>query len=133
MALRHFLKGAFFVGLGAASACGGGGGTSPSPINIPTISIVGRNGTQAFSPNPAMFGGQQVTFKNNDSVSHRITLNDGSVDTGDIAPGATSRAVTMPATGTNYHCSIHLGMIGSVSAASGAPPPACEGVYCAGY
>jgi hypothetical protein len=59
-----------------------------------------------------------------------VLLNDGTVDTGDIAPGATSRVVTMPGTGTNYHCTIHPDMIGSVSASSGAAPPPCEGVYC---
>jgi plastocyanin len=72
-------------------------------------------------------------FKNNDSASHRIVLNDGSVDTGDIAPGATSRVVTMPASGTNYHCSVHPGMIGGVSAQTGATPPPCTGDYCSGY
>ncbi len=130
---------AFVLVLATMSACGGGGGgststpTTPSASNTPTINIVGQNGTQAFSPNPSSFGGQQVVFKNNDSVVHHVVLNDGSVDTGDIAPGATSRVVTMPAGGTNYHCSIHLGMIGSVSAATGAPPPPCEGSYCTGY
>jgi len=134
---RVLLKAAAFVSVTAASACGSSGGstaTTPSAAaSSLTITIQGQNGTQAFSPNPATFGGQSVVFKNNDSVVHRVVLNDGSVDTGDIAPGATSRAVTMPANGTNYHCSIHAGMIGSVSAASGAPPPACEGIYCTPY
>jgi plastocyanin len=58
--------------------CGGGS----SAI---TIAIDGPNGTQAFSPNHAAFGGQAVVFKNNDSVTHRVVLNDGSIDTGDIA------------------------------------------------
>jgi plastocyanin len=120
----------------AASACGGGGSTATTPSAAPsllTITIQGQNGTQAFAPNPASFGGQSVVFKNNDSVTHHVVLNDGSVDTGDIPPGGTSRAVTMPAGGTNYHCSLHLGMIGSVAAASGAAPPTCEGPYCSAY
>ena len=123
------------VGFAAVSGCGGGSSmpTTPSPTTTPTINIVGQNGAQAFSPNPASFGGQQVVFKNNDSASHRIVLNDGSVDTGDMAPGATSRVVTMPSSGTNYHCSVHPGMIGSVTAATGAPPPPCMGDYCSGY
>jgi plastocyanin len=116
--------------------CGGGGSTpsSPSttPTPTPTITIVGQNGAQAFSPNPASFGGQTVVFRNNDSVVHRVVLNDGSVDTGDIAPGATSRAVAMPGSGTNYHCQLHPGMIGAVSSGSGPPPP-CTGIYCEGY
>ena len=105
----------------------------PYPVaDVPVFEITPQNGTQAFSPNPAALAGQMVAFKNNDSVMHRVVLNDGSVDTGDIAPGATSRAVLMPASGTNYHCSIHPGMIGAVSGGSG-PPPACTGLYCDPY
>jgi plastocyanin len=136
MQLRLLTASAFTVGLAAVFGCGGGGGSTAAPsttnTNTPTITIVGQNGTQAFTPNPASFGGQQVVFKNNDSVTHHIVLNDGSVDTGDIAPGATSRAVAMPAAGANYHCSIHAGMIGSTAAGGAAPPP-CEGIYCSPY
>ena len=106
---------------------------STSGTNPTTITIVGQNGTQAFSPNPAGFGGQMVVFKNNDSVTHRVVLNDGSVDTGDIAPGATSRAVAMPGAGTNYHCQLHPGMVGSISGSTGGAPPACTGLYCDPY
>ena len=116
-------------------SCGGDSSTpsSPSTPAVPTtITIVGQNGTQAFSPNPANFGGQMVVFRNNDSIVHRVVLNDGSVDTGDIAPGATSRAVAMPGGGTNYHCQLHPGMIGAVSGSSGGPPP-CSGAYCDPY
>lgn len=125
-----------FVGLVTATACGGGdkssSPTSPSPSTA-TININGQNGAQAFSPNPAGFGGQMVVFKNNDSVMHRVVLNDGSGDTLDIPPGATSRAVQMPGGGTNYHCTVHPGMIGAVSASSGSAPPPCQGDYCSGY
>ena len=106
--------------------------SAPAPTPTTTITIVGQNGAQAFSPNPASFGGQMVVFRNNDSVTHRVVLNDGSIDTGDIAPGATSRAVAMPGSGTNYHCQLHPGMIGAVSSAAGPPPP-CTGIYCEGY
>src|SRR5580765_8918124 len=131
---------ALVVGLAAASACGSSGSssntTAPSSAGTPatpTITIVGQNGTQAFTPNPAAFGGQQVVFKNNDTVTHRVVLNDGSVDTGDIPPGGTSRTVAMPSAGTNYHCAIHPGMIGSASAGAGTAPPTCEGPYCNAY
>jgi plastocyanin len=120
-----------------SAACGGGSsgaGSSPSPQPAaPIINIVGQNGTQAFSPNPALFGGQMVTFRNTHNVPHRVVLNDGTVDTGDIAPGATSRAVQMPNGGTNYHCSLHPGMIGAVSSSAGTPAPPCEGTYCDPY
>ena len=133
---------ALMVGLAAVCGCSSSGSgsssntTAPSPAgttSTPTITIVGQNGSQAFTPNPAAFGGQQVVFKNNDAVAHHVVLNDGSVDTGDIAPGATSRAVTMPSSGTNYHCSIHPGMIGGVAAVSGDAVPPCTGPYCSGY
>lgn len=118
--------------------CGGGysspAPTSPSPSpsdpGAITISITRQNGAQSFSPNPATAGGQLVVFRNNDSIVHRVVLNDGTLDTGDIAPGSTSRSLLMPTTGTNYHCSLHPTMIGSVSPASGGTPPPCEGVYC---
>jgi plastocyanin len=114
------------------SGCGGGGGspsTASTPPNAVTIVVTGDNGSQSFSPNPASAGGQMVAFRNSDGVVHRVILNDGSIDTGDIAPGATSRAVLMPRAGTNYHCAIHPGMIGAVNAESGPPPP-CVGTYC---
>jgi len=116
----------------AVSACGGDSSTptTPSPSTPFTITVTRQNGAQSFSPNPALAGGQTVVFRNADSVVHRVILNDNSIDTGDIAPGATSRSLTMPANGTNYHCSLHPDMVGAVNAATGGLPPPCEGIYC---
>lgn len=112
------------------AACGGGGSSPSGPTpGALTITITRQSGSQSFSPNPASAGGQTVVFRNADSVVHRVRLNDGSVDTGDIAPGASSTPVQMPADGTNYHCSVHPDMIGAVSGTAGGPPP-CEGPYC---
>ena len=124
------------VVLTTVAACGGGSSapTSPSPSpsgNTFTITVTQQNGAQSFSPNPASVGGQMVVFRNADSIVHRVVLNDGSVDTGDIAPGATSRAVQMPGGGANYHCSLHPAMVGAVNPVAGGPPPVCEGIYCA--
>jgi plastocyanin len=135
MTRSGFMKGALLMAAAAVAACGSSSPSSPSSANSnsPTIAIVGQNGTQSFTPNPSSFGGQQIVFKNNDAVTHHIVLNDGSADTGDIAPGATSRTLAIPAAGTNYHCSIHPGMVGAVNAASGAAAPPCEGPYCGSY
>ena len=112
------------------AACGGGGSSPSGPTpGALTITITRQNGSQSFSPNPVSAGGQTVVFRNADSVVHRVRLNEGSVDTGDIAPGASSTPVQMPADGTNYHCSVHPDMIGAVSGTAGGPPP-CEGPYC---
>ena len=123
---------AIVAGLGASS-CGGGSSSPSSPVepNVVTITITRQDGAQSFSPNPASAGGQMVAFRNTDSIVHRVQLNDVSIDTGNLAPGATSTAVLMPSNGTNYHCTVHPDMIGAVSGIAGGPPP-CEGPYCAG-
>jgi plastocyanin len=128
--MRKFL--AILVGAVVLAGCSGGSGTTSPSAGTPTISISGQS-APFFSPNPASFGGQMVVFKNNDSVIHHVVLNDGSVDTGEIAPGATSRIVQMPGSGTNYHCAIHPGMIGAVAPSAGGSAPPCEGQYCTGY
>jgi len=129
-------RGGFLSLVLACSGCGGGYGGDPGGVTsptaaTPTINIVGDRGAQSFSPNPGS-GGQDnvVIWRNNDSVTHRIVLNDSAVDTGDLAPGASSRAIQLPAGGGNYHCSIHPGMVGAVRPSGGGAPPPCTGVYC---
>jgi plastocyanin len=124
----------------ASAGCGGGDSDSPTTPTGPspggaassvTISIVATSGTQSYNPNPAVqTQGATVAWRNSDGVVHRIVANDGSFDTGDIAPGATSRALTVAATGVNYHCSLHPAMIGAIGSAQGDPPPPCSGQYC---
>src|SRR5262245_37246160 len=92
-----------------ALGCGGGGysgnpagGPSPPVTGAATISIVGQRGAQSFTPNPGTGGNDQTfVWRNNDSVTHRIVVNDTPLDTGDIAPGATSRSIQLPANGAN--------------------------------
>lgn len=126
---------AFAVALAIATtawACGGSddpGPTGPSPGG-PTITIVADRASQSFSPNPATVAqGATFSWRNNDSVVHRIVMNDGSLDTGNIAPGASSPNLTLATNGGNYHCTIHPTMVGSINSSSGAPPP-CTGLYC---
>jgi plastocyanin len=80
-----------------------------------TINVVGVSGAQSFSPNPATLpAGQVVVWNNIDSITHRVVLNDGSLDTGNIAPGASSRPMSINTGGGPYHCSIHPSMVGSL-------------------
>jgi len=70
-------------------------GSSAAPAGALTISIGGINGSMSFSPNPASVpAGQIVVWHNVDGVSHRVVLNDGSVDTGNLDPGASSRRIS---------------------------------------
>jgi plastocyanin len=91
---------------------------------------MGDRGAQSFSPNPASVSqGNMMVFRNTDSVVHHIVMNDGSLDSGDIAPGAFSPALRLGTDGANYHCTIHPTMVGSINKATGEPPP-CTGLYC---
>jgi plastocyanin len=121
------------------AGCGGGGSsssTAPTPTPTPTptpsgtISIVGEQGNRSFNPSPASPASNgTMAFKNTDQQTHHIVANDGSWDTGNLAPGSTSAAVAIPAGGSNYHCLIHPSMVGVVNASAGTTPP-CTGQYC---
>ena len=120
---------------GSGYSSGSGNPTNPTPPasgpGVVTINVVAINGAQSFSPNPATVpSGQMVVWHNIDTITHRVVLNDRSVDTGDLAPGASSPTMTLGGTsGGQYHCSIHPVMIGSINQNTQAAPP-CEGVYC---
>lgn len=126
----------------AVANCGGGGGSPTGPSNPPpagnpgtvTVTITGQGGRLAFFPNPAtVAAGQMVVFKNNDVVGHRVSLDDLSVQTPEIAPGATSAPVAMGLSGSKtYHCIIHPGMVGGFNGAEADPPPNCNVAYCGG-
>ena len=95
------------------SACGKSSPAAPSS-NAMVITVVRQNGAQSFSPNPASAGGKVVVFKNADTITHRVVLNDGTIDTGNIAPGAFSAPMTLGPPGP-YHCSIHPNMVGTIA------------------
>jgi plastocyanin len=91
-----------------------------------TINVVGINGAQSFSPNPATLpAGQTVVWRNIDSITHRVRLNDGSFDTGNLNPGASSQPMTInvPSGGDPYFCSIHPSMVGTLVTPAPATTP----------
>src|SRR5260221_12284121 len=111
-------------GCGSNSYNSGNSGNPIAPTSstsgVVTINVVAINGAQSFSPNPASLPvGQMVVWHNVDSITHHVVLNDGSVDTGDLAPGASSRPMMIGS--GQYHCAIHPVMVGSVNQDT-APP-----------
>lgn len=103
--------------------CGAYGSPSGSNSGYPsaptsgaiTINIVAINGDMSFVPNPATIPpGQTVVWHNVDLFTHRVVLNDGSIDTGNLDPGTYSSAMTLNAVG-GYHCSIHPVMVGTLA------------------
>jgi plastocyanin len=98
---------------------------------VVTINVVAVNGAQSFSPNPASLpAGQMIVWHNVDSITHRVVLNDRSVDTGNLAPGTSSQPMAIAAAGGPYHCSIHPEMVGSVNQDTSNMPAPCQGAYC---
>lgn len=107
--------------LALAAACHNSSSSSPTeppPPAATTITILGENGSSSFAPNPATAtAGKTIEWKNNDVNTHRIVSNTAGVfDTGDIAAGATSKAVTVSQPGSYpYHCSLHTSMTGTLN------------------
>jgi len=121
----RIMRGIFFAAGVAAltvgvAGCGGYGSSSPTgpgnplPADAITINVVRENGNQSFSPNPATVpAGKTVVWHNVDTTTHRVVLNDGQLDTGNLSPGAFSAPMTLGAPGP-YHCSIHPDMVGTL-------------------
>ena len=88
---------------------GGGGGADV------TITIVGMNGANSFSPSPDTVNvGQTVAWHNGDATTHTATATVG-FNTGNISGGSTSAPIMMNTAGTfPYHCSIHPTMTGTL-------------------
>jgi plastocyanin len=86
--------------------------TASNPI---TVDVLGINGARSFSPNPAALpDGQMVVWHNLDIYTHHIVLDDHSVDTGDLRPGASSALIPLGTAGP-YHCTIHPEMVGTIT------------------
>jgi plastocyanin len=128
------------IGLGASgcssSGYGNGSATTPSgpstatTASIVTVNVVAIRGAQSFSPNPATLpASAQVVWHNIDTITHRVVLNNGSVDTGNLAPGASSQPMIISASGAAYHCSIHPEMIGSINQDTSQQPTPTTGGY----
>lgn len=81
-----------------------------------TISIVGSVGSGAFNPNPiTIASGDSVAWANNDFATHHIVLDNGTYDSGDIGPGASSPATSALTASATYHCTIHPSMTGTIT------------------
>ena len=118
----------------AAWGCSGNSSTSASPsaptpsntapTGAATVTIMGQRNEQSFSPNPAPINqGSLVVWRNSDNTVHRIVMNDGSFDSGDLGPGATSSAMRLSSSGGQYHCTVHpTTMFGSINVATAGDP-----------
>jgi len=117
MSIRLIIVCSAFI---ASAACSSSSSpTTPSNTSGTPVSIVSGASTlttTAYSPNPVVLAvGGTATWKNNDTVTHTATAGDGTWDSGSIAPGA-SFSRTFPTAGSfPYKCTIHPGMVGTVT------------------
>src|SRR4051794_3592499 len=87
----------------------GGGGNTRKKNHPPALKK-----RAAGTPNPATLpAGKTVVWHNVDTTIHRVVLNNGQLDTGNLSPGAFSAPMTLGAPGP-YHCSIHPDMVGTL-------------------
>jgi plastocyanin len=113
--------------LAAASACANGySGAAPSPAPAPAPSGGGTPvsiplgastlGNRAFAPDQVDIAvGGTVTWSNTDTVAHTTTADQGSWDSGSVAPGGKFSSTYSTAGTFPYHCAIHPGMVGTIT------------------
>jgi plastocyanin len=111
-----------FAGLLAVYGCGsdssspttiqdGGTGTPVSIVNGASVLT-----TTAFSPSTATVAvGGSVTWTNSDNTSHTSTAANGAWNSGVIAPGGQFTTTFTTAGSYPYHCTIHPGMVGTIT------------------
>jgi plastocyanin len=118
--LQHRSRISRAVGGAVVAAALLGGGTALAADHA--VSIAGF----AFSPSTVTVSvGDTVTWTNSDGATHTATANDGSWDTGNIAGGGGTGAVTFATAGTfPYHCRLHTQMPGTVVVLGAAATPA---------
>ena len=82
--------------------------TTTADAHLLTVDVVEINGPYSFYPSPATSGADQtVVWRNSDTVTHHVVFDNGSIDTGTLAPGTLSQPMTIGLGDFSYHCSIH--------------------------
>jgi plastocyanin len=109
---------------GKNSSAGQQGASSPKTTSIDIVQGSGANASiaQSYSPSPVtvvMGVNNTVSWVNNDSAPHTVTANDGSFDSGNLAPtGTFTFTFTTPGTYL-YHCIYHPWMVGTIIVKAG--------------
>jgi plastocyanin len=109
----------------ALGACSSGSSAAPLAASAaaPSSAASAQAGAVAatikdFAFSPATIEakvGQTITWTNQDSTAHTVTLDDKSVDSGNVEANAMfSQAFTQAGTFT-YHCAIHQQMKGTIT------------------
>ena len=108
------------IAVAACSDAGGSAAPSAATSQAPAAPAGGATAVSIkdFAFNPATASvptGSKVTWTNNDTTAHTVTFDDGSADSGNIAPGSTFDHTFATAGTFAYHCTIHSQMKGTVT------------------
>ncbi len=96
---------------GTASPAGQDSGDAAPAAGGSAVDIV----NYAFSPTSLQVAaGTTVTWTNNDTAAHTVTADDGSFDSGNMAPGATFTFTFTTAGSVVYHCNYHPNMVATI-------------------
>ena len=88
------------------------------PSNDPSVVTVTIS-AMAFSPSTiSVHAGQTIVWRNQDTIAHTITSDDGKWDSGNIAPGQSYDLTLLQPGQYAYHCSIHPFMQGTLTVTS---------------
>ncbi len=91
-----------------SSTSTGGGYVAPSPNAVSIVNM-------SFSASSlTVTAGTTVTWTNQDAITHTVTADDNSFDSGNIASKGTYSKVFSKAGTYTYHCKIHPGMLGTI-------------------
>jgi plastocyanin len=86
-----------------------GGGGNPPPANTVSLKSI------AFSPSSlTVTAGTTVTWTNNDNITHTVTADDNSFDSGNMSAGATFSHMFTTVGTYSYHCAIHASMTAKI-------------------
>jgi len=98
------------VSCGKSNSYNSGSNNYPAPATN-SVSIV----NMAFSPvTITVTAGSTITWTNNDNMTHTVTADDSSFDSGNITMGS-KYSKTFSTAGTyTYHCTIHPNMKGTI-------------------
>src|SRR4051812_19510122 len=90
-------------------ACSKSSAPAMNTTNPNTVSV--KN--MAFSPSTvSVTVGATVTWVNNDAITHTVTADNGSFNSGNITPGNSFTHAFSTVGTVTYHCSIHPMMTG---------------------
>jgi plastocyanin len=90
---------------------------APTPASTGGAANFYQIRSKAF-PSITVVEGSTVTWTNADTGEHTVTADDGSFDSGKIAPGSTFQRTFQAAAAVKYHCSVDLSMTGTVNVTS---------------